>query len=406
MDNIGIFEWLFDRSKPRRSGRAEELVLRDLLTQEGLELQFRELAFWSCVNLIANILGRCEVKTFERGKQVKGGEWYLWNVSPNANQSAAAFRHRLVAEAYMHGDALVVNEPYGEGMAVADAFSVNDDRPIRRFENIRVGNRTINRRDAPDVLYLRPNYMAMNPIIRKMGDCYLRLMATAMQAYQFNAGQHWKVHVDQMADADETEGEDGKPKDVWAENFQKVLENQIKPFLNSSTGVLPELEGYVYTQLSGQDPSKVSTKEVRELATEIFRETGRAFMLPEALTVGGQQDTTAAKKQLMEFVINPLAGQLEQEINRKRYSREEYIQGTRVRVDTSNLEHFDIFANAANVEKLIGSGIKSVNELRALIGDDPIPEEWADKHFLTLNIGTVERADGRDKTKNGGDKQA
>lgn len=406
MDNIGIFEWLFDRSKPRRSGRAEELVIRDMMLQEGLELQFREMAFWSCVNLIANILSKCEIKTFEYGKQIRGTEWYMWNVKPNANQSAAVFWHRFVAEAYMRGDVLIVKEPYGNGVVVADDFAINDDAPVRRYESISIGKQTIRRRDPADVIYFRPNYMAMNPIIEKMSTCYLRLMATAMQAYQFNAGQHWKVHVDQMADAQEDKDEEGRPQEPYEETMRKLIENQIAPFLNSRTGVLPEFEGYQYTQLSGQDPSKVSTKEVRELATEIFRETGRGFLIPEALTVGGQQDTTSARKQLMEDVIDPLARQAEQAINGSRYSPEEFLRGSRVRIDTSNIGHFDIFANAANVEKLIGSGIKSVNELRALIGDDPIPEEWADKHFLTLNIGAVERADGSDKTKNGGDKQA
>jgi hypothetical protein len=94
--------------------------------------------------------------------------------------------------------------------------------------------------------------------------------------------------------------------------------------------------------------------------------------------------------------VDPWARLIKQEANRKLYTREEYLKGTRLRIDTSTISHFDIFANAANVEKLIGSGVKSVNELRTLIGDDPIPEDWADKHFLTLNIGTVERADGKE----------
>ena len=70
---------------------------------------------------------------------------------------------------------------------------------------------------------------------------------------------------------------------------------------------------------------------------------------------------------------------------------QEYLSGNRLSVDTSAIEHFDIFANAANVEKIIGSGVKSVNELRALIGDAEIPEEWANGHFMTLNIGKANR---------------
>ena len=125
----------------------------------------------------------------------------------------------------------------------------------------------------------------------------------------------------------------------------------------------------------------------------------RAFLIPSALTGGNQQDTTIANRQFLTDVIDPIARMIEQEINRKRFTMEEYLRGDRLTVDTSAIVHFDIFANAANVEKIIGSGVKSVNELRALIGDAAIDEPWADQHFMTLNIGSAE------KTAGGGDNE-
>ena len=52
--------------------------------------------------------------------------------------------------------------------------------------------------------------------------------------------------------------------------------------------------------------------------------------------------------------------------------------------------HFDLFGNAANIEKLIGSGAFSINDIRRAAGLSIIAEDWADKHFMTLNISAME----------------
>lgn len=366
------------------SNRTEIIELCSCLDADGLELQFREAAFWGCVNLIANAVGKCEVREFRGGRQQRGPEWYLWNVQPNRNQSASAFWHKLVAKAYSEGEALIVKEPYGDGIVVADAFDIDDERPVYAYKNIQVGKRKIERLTEAEVLYIRPNWKNIEPLIRKMGDSFLKLMASSMQNYQFNSGQHWKVHVDQVLTAD----------DEWRENFTKMMEKQIKPFLNSASAILPEMDGYTYTQVSGNSAGAVKSDEIRNLIASIWAETSRAFLIPSALIAGNQQDTTVANRQFLTDVIDPLARMIEQEANRKRFTMQEYLAGDRLTVDTSAIVHFDVFSNAANVEKIIGSGLKSVNELRALIGDSPIDEEWADRHFMTKNIGTTTEAEG------------
>lgn len=366
------------------SNRTEIIELCSCLDADGLELQFREAAFWGCVNLIANAVGKCEVREFRGGRQQRGPEWYLWNVQPNRNQSASAFWHKLVAKAFSEGEALIVKEPYGDGIVVADAFDIDDERPVYAYKNIQVGKRKIERLTEAEVLYIRPNWKNIEPLIRKMSDSFLKLMASSMQNYLFNGGQHWKVHVDQVLTAD----------DEWRENFTKMMEKQIKPFLNSASAILPEMDGYTYTQVSGNSAGSVKSDEIRSLISSIWAETSRAFLIPSALIAGNQQDTTVANRQFLTDVIDPLARMIEQEANRKRFTMDEYLAGDRLTVDTSAIVHFDVFSNAANVEKIIGSGLKSVNELRALIGDSPIDEEWADRHFMTKNIGTTTEAEG------------
>lgn len=379
----------FDIFRRREStGRGSVVDVCDCIDMDGMELQFREAAYWTCVNLIANAIGKCEVREFRGGKQEKGPEWYMWNVQPNRNQNASAFWHKLISKAYSEGDALIVPEPYGDGIVVADNFNIDDTRQSYVYRDIEVGKRKIERLSEREVMYIRPNWKNVEPLIRKMCDSFLKLMASSMQNYMFNGGQHWKVHVDQILAGDSE----------WRENFAAMMEKQIKPFLNASSAILPEMDGYTYTQVSGGD-TNVKSDEIRALGSAIWNETSRAFLIPAALIAGNQQDTTVANRQFLTDVIDPIARMIEQEANRKRFTPEEYLGGSRLIVDTSAIVHFDIFANASNVEKIIGSGIKSVNELRALIGDSPIDEAWADRHFMTKNIGSTEEAaaEGGDK---------
>ena len=68
------------------------------------EIHIRELAFWSCVNMVANSISKCELKTFQNNKEIKGQEYYLWNVSPNKNQNSSAFMHKLISQLYRNNE--------------------------------------------------------------------------------------------------------------------------------------------------------------------------------------------------------------------------------------------------------------------------------------------------------------
>src|SRR5699024_7943971 len=80
----------------------------------------RELAFWTCVNKIANALSKCEFRTYYGGKEIKKAEYYLWNVEPNRNQNASAFLTKLIGKLYLNNEALVI-ESAGQ-LYVADDY--------------------------------------------------------------------------------------------------------------------------------------------------------------------------------------------------------------------------------------------------------------------------------------------
>lgn len=371
---------LFRKDAP--ATKVEEIQIRELV-EAGQEFQIRQLCFWTCVNMIANSIGRCEMKTYRKNAEIQEKEYWMWNVEPNRNQNSSEFWHKAVAKLYMDNEVLIVEEPYGKGVVVADKWDVDDSGPTNWYTGVTVGKREIGRRlKESDVMRIKLNHKRMAPVIEAMNDSYLRLVRAAMNNYLFNNGQHWKVAIDRVAQGN----------DDFTKSFTEMIEKQVKPFLESERSVLPQFDGYKYERLTGGTDSRSDTKDVRELITEMFEENARGFLIPAVLVNGKVEGTADANSRYLTNVIDPIADQITEEANRKRVGFDGWMNGERLRMDTSSILHFDMFANAVNVEKLIGSGAWSVNEIRKAAGDAPINEPWADQHFLTLNISTMAEA--------------
>lgn len=105
------------------------------------DFQARQLSFWTCVNMVANAVGRCEVKTFRGREEIQEQEYYLWNVEPNVNQNSSAFWHKLIAKLFLDNEALVISSKRRDGMdvvMVADSWQQSTFWPMRMNEYINV----------------------------------------------------------------------------------------------------------------------------------------------------------------------------------------------------------------------------------------------------------------------------
>lgn len=376
-----------------RHGKTEMREVTDLVCQElldaALDYQVRELSFWCCVNFVANAIGRCEIRTFRQNEEIREREYYLWNVEPNVNQNSTAFWHKAVARLYQDNELLIVPVRRRDGMdavAVADDWDEPDWTPTRQneYRNVKVWDFTFTQKvfREDDVIHLKLNHTNMRPILNGLYDSYFKLVKAAMAAYGWENGQHWKVHVSQVA-----QGSDG-----WDEAFTKMISAQIKPFLQSSGAVLPEFDGYKYEQVGGSAGSVKDTRDIKALIDDIFSFTARGFGLADVLLKGSVEATGDAMQRTLTGAIDPICDQFSEEATRKRYGFDAWQQGSYLRMDSSSIQHFDLFGQAANIEKLLGSGW-SLNDIRRAAGEQPINEPWADEHLITKNIGRLDTAE-------------
>lgn len=350
------------------------------------EYRIRELAFNVCINLVANAVGKCEFKTYKNSREIKESEYYLWNIEPNINQNSTAFIHKLIYKLYSENEALVISIKHGDGhemLTVADSFTkpLEYASKMQEYTDILVGETLYSKTlRENEVMHFRLQQKDIKPVLDGLYQSYNKLIEASMRSYNWANGKHYKVHVSQIAKGDTD----------WQNSFSEMINSQVKPFLENNNGVLPEFEGYQYENIGGSPDSSRTTRDVRALIDDVFDFTARAFGIPTVLLLGDVAGTQDAMERWLTTCIDPLCDQIQEEIIRKRYGFEQWRQGNYIKIDTSAMLHFDLFGNAANIEKLIGSGAFSINDIRRAAGLSIIAEDWADKHFMTLNISAME----------------
>lgn len=376
---------LFDFLKPKDGKTSSVEVNCKLFFDAAQEYHIRQLCWSVCLDMIANAIGRCEFKTYIGGREVQQDEYFLWNYEPNINQSSSAFLHKFISRLYENGEALIIStksRPGKDMLVVADSFDPPDLYPAKQneYRRVTVGEVTYDKTFREnEVMHIELNNKRVKSVIDGMYESYYRMYDAAVKAYTWGQGQHWKVHVNQLAQGG----------DKWAADFQKMIEDQIKPFIESNGAILPEFDGYKYENVGTKGDGKSDTRDIKALVEDIFDFTARALLIPVVLVNGKIESTKDANNRFLTYCIDPLCDQLQEEATRKRYGLEEWKRGNFLRIDSSNIIHFDLFANAANIEKLIGSGAFTINDILKASNRAPINEPWADKHYMTKNIAAV-----------------
>lgn len=346
------------------------------------EIYLRELAFWTCVNKIANAVSKCEFKTFYKGKEVKEKEYYLWNVEPNQNQNATAFLNKLIGKLYRENEALVVeinNRLYVADDYSKEKFALKD----YRFDGIVIDDYQLSEsKYMSDVMFFELNSKDIRKLINGMYESYAKLFSYAQKAYTKSRGHKGILNINAVAQESEN----------FKTTFDDLMTNHFKNFFDKDNAVLPLFDGYGYQDISqnAKTYSTESTRDIKALADDIFEFTARGFSFPPSLAKGDVQDTSKAVDELLTFVIDPLCKMMQQEINRKRNGFTGFAAGNYIKIDTLAVKHIDIFDIATPVDKLISSGAFTINDIRKVIGEPMIEEEWADQHFITKNYSTIQ----------------
>lgn len=355
-----------------------------------LQLDIEDFAIQMAINMLAGLIAKCEFKTYVKGKETRGDEYYLWNVEPNVNQNSSQFIQELVSKLLHDNEALAV-EANGQ-LLIADSFTAAgyalfpatfSGVTVTTFGNSFAFDKTFS---MSDVLYFRMNNQNIRALLSRVMDGYSKLLELAMGKYKRAGGRKGTAEVNKPKTGDEKE----------QKRIDDLFSKQFKAYFEAENAVVTLPNGVKYTEITGEG-SKKSTSEVNDIANitkEAFARVAQAFRIPPALLQGNIADISKLMDELLTVCIDPLVDLLQTEINRKRYGKAAFLAGTYLRIDTTCIKHIDIFDVAMAADKLISDSLYNVDELRQKLGDAPLNTWWSKRYVLTKNYEPVDAPAG------------
>lgn len=379
---MGLRDWLGDVFRRQQRGDHDQTSFDTLCIDLSEKILVRDLAINTAINLLGNAISLSDFNTYEMGQEDKSDIYYKLNVQPNPNYSASRFWKKFVYRLIYDGEVLIIKQR--DDYYVADSF-VKEVRAFYtcKYRDVVVDNFSLKRSyDESDVLYFKLHERNIVNIVGALYDDYGKLVEYSKASYKKNNAKRGIVNI--PTNYPQTEAAKAK--------LNKLLNDQIQKFYGAENGaVLPLTNGITYEDISS-DSYKNSTdsRDIRNLIDDIFDFTAIGFNIPPALLKGSANDLESTVDRFIKFGVEPFCEMIEDEINRKFYSKYSYLNNTYMAIDTSRLKTTNLAQLANVVDVLTRNGVNNIDENRKLLGMEPLRTEESQKRRITKNYEASE----------------
>lgn len=379
---MGFRDWLGDVFRRQQRGDHDQTSFDTLCIDLSEKILVRDLAINTAINLLGNAISLSEFNTYDKGNEDKSNIYYKLNVEPNPNYSASRFWKKFVYRLIYDGEVLIIEQ--GKNYYVADSF-VKETKAFYtcKYRDVVVDDFSLRRSyDESDVLYFKLYERNIVNIVGALYDDYGKLVEYSKASYKKNNAKRGIVNI--PTNYPQTEAAKAK--------LNKLLNDQIQKFYGAENGaVLPLTNGITYEDISS-DSYKNSTdsRDIRNLIDDIFDFTAIGFNIPPALLKGSANDLESTVDRFIKFGVEPFCEMIEDEINRKFYSKYSYLNNTYMAIDTSRLKTTNLAQLANVVDVLTRNGVNNIDENRKLLGMEPLRTEESKKRRITKNYEASE----------------
>lgn len=375
-----VFNWLKDSFSPNKEQKFNK-TMNGVYAADTLSANifYKELAIRSCTSIIANALVMSEFKTFEKGEETRKDTHYFLNVQPNKNQNAAEFWNEVVTKMIYDNECLVVN--IDDEFFVADDFTPTEYVYYKNtYKNVVVKGLPIKRTfDEEDVFYFKLNDKNIKKMIDGLFNDYSTLLTAAIKSYKKANGFKGILKIDSMMPQD----------DESKAALEDLISNQFKKYIENDNALLPLSDGM---QLIESDKSKGTakdTRDVKKLIDDILEFVCMATKVPIGLVKGDVAGVSEMTDNFLMLCINPFAKILQTEINRKLYSKKQYLQRTYLKIDTQKIRLVDLGKLATAADLLFRIGVHNRDDNRELVGKERLNTEDSMMYYVTKNYESV-----------------
>ena len=178
----------------------------------------------------------------------------------------------------------------------------------------------------------------------------------------------------------------------FKETYEQLVNKNLKNFFENNNSVLPEFDGYDLSKMA--DGNKGSGQEITELRKDIFQLVAQTYKIPQAL-MNGEKISDDVFIIFLTRCIEPIAQMLSAEVTKQLFNYEDWQSGDKVEFDTTTISIAAIASIAQGCEKIIGSGVMNIDEVRQrILGLNALNTELSQKYFVTRNFADIEKENG------------
>lgn len=351
---MGLFDGVFQRNLEIR-----DMLDLDIYEDSASRSYLKRIALDTCINFIARTISQTEFWIKDGDKSIKNTLYYKLNVRPNTDSSASDFWQKVIYKLIYDNEVLIIKTDTDD-LVVADDFervelALYDDT----FRNVIVKDYKFQRSfKMHEVIYLNYNNEKLQKYVEGLFGDYGELFGRMMQQELKNNQIRGILKVAQGG---------GKLDDKNMSRLQKYADKIYQSFTKSSVAIIPGIPGFEYEEITkGQSSSNSNAENISKVKKAFIDDVAKIIGIPPSLLHGEMADLENAMDAYLDFCIKPLVKKMENELNSKFFTQDEFLKGKRIKL--VGLNRLDPVKNATSIDKLISSNFATINEVRDLFG--------------------------------------
>jgi len=366
-----------------------------IASNSSLEFAAQTIAIEKAVDLIANMISKCEFRTYVvKDKKVVeqfDKAYYTLNVRPNPNKVGTEFWKEVVKKAYHDFEAGALVVQYNGYLYLAESWDWDDKALVAKtFKNVIVDGLPLKMSfSMDDAMFFKVNNSDVARLMVAYYQNMAKLIGYAMNDYHQKNGLKLIAKMPNVFKVkDPITGDDVPIKS------QTYLDTLFKEMFESDNVAVPVAREIEVSLLGDKIPSKDSS-DVRGLIRHVFEDVATAFHIPRDIFFGTKTEKSTSMNDLLTFAVDNPLQLLEDVLNAKQVKQADYLKGERIIIDKTRMQHFDIVDSANSMDKMFSIGF-SHNDIRRWLGMPGIDEPWANEHNITRNYAAPTAGGGGD----------